>query len=160
MWANWYMSQWDIYIQQCPYALNHPLLRSFSDPSVVFKQPTEKAYARYRELMQLIDTILLDLVSLQYQPRAIIASVLYILLAYHFGQVTKEGIASEFSCSSHFLSPEYPFNDLFSDFLAQSFGFQLAELLPTIQYVAVFMSMPFNYDLPIATTEQTEVRVM
>ncbi len=156
MWANWYMSQWDMYIQQSPYALNHPLFRSLSDPFVVFKQPSEKAYTRYRELVQMIDAMLLDSVSMQYQPRTLIASAMYVLLAYHFGQATRESIASEFVCTSCFLSPEYPFNDLFSDFLAQSFGFQLTELLPSIQYVSAFMVMPFNYTLPVVPTEQSE----
>ena len=157
MWANWYMSQWDMYIQQSPYAMNHPLIRSVSDPFIVFKQPTEKAYAKFREFMQVIDIALLDVVSLQYQPRAIIASTMYLMLVYHFGQATKEIISAEFVYSSHFLNPEYPFNDLFSDFLVQSFGFQLAELLPTIQYMSTFMALPFNYNLPTTSSEQAEV---
>jgi len=41
------------------------------------------------------------------------------------------------------------FNMLFMDFIFLSFGFQLHDLAPTIQYVSTFMSIPFNYDMPI-----------
>ena len=60
MWANLYMRQWDQYIQFSAYAANNCFLKSLSDPLVVFKQPTDKAYARFRELMQLIDVATLD----------------------------------------------------------------------------------------------------
>lgn len=107
--------------------------------------------------MQIIDIALLDVISLQYQPRAIVASVMYILLGYHFGQFFKDSIASEVENNSQFLNDGYAYNDLFSDFLAQSFGFQIAELLPTIQYISSFMALPFNYDLPLITGEQSNV---
>jgi hypothetical protein len=154
MWANWYMSQWDLYIENNPYARNHPLLHAVEDPMVLFKQPNEKAYARFRELMQLLDISILDILTLQYNQRALVASSMYLLLAYHFGQTTKEQICKEFICSSYFLDAQYPFNDLYSHFLSQSFGFTLHELLPTIQYIATFMSLCFNYELPTVTNNQ------
>ena len=142
------MSQWDQYVQFSPYVQSHTLLQSVADPLVVFKQPTDKAYARYRELMQLLDVATLDIMTLQYHPRAIVASCLYVLLAFHFGQATKEEITTAFCQSSHFLTAWHPFNDLFGNFLTSVFGFELHELLPTIQYVAMLMSLPFNYQLP------------
>ncbi len=98
--------------------------------------------------MQLIDAAVLDVQSLQYHPRALIAAALYVLLTWRYGQASKEAIAGEFTAGSRFLNERYPFNDLFGDFLAQTFGYQLAELLPTIQYIAVFIVLPFNYALP------------
>ncbi len=148
MWASWYMSQWDQYIQNSPYAVSHPLLRLVCDPLVVFKLPNEKAYARFRELTQLMDAMTLDVLTLQYHPRALVASTMYLLLAFHFGQATKEEMATAFYQSSHFITACHPFNDLFGNFLIQCFGFQLTELLPTIQYVATFMALPFSYQLP------------
>ena len=148
MWANWYMNHWDHYIQFNDYAVNHRLMGSVPDPLVVFKLPNEKAYARFRELMQLLDVSVLDVMTLQYHPRAIIAAAFYVLLAFHFGQATREEISTVFCQSSQFLTLCHPFNDLFSNFLEQSFGFQLQELLPTIQYIATFMALPFNYQLP------------
>jgi len=152
MWANWYMNQWDQYVQHSPYASNHTLLQSVVDPLVIFRQPTDKSYARYRELMQLIDISTLDIMTLQYHPRAIVASALYVLLAFHLGQATKEEISTLFSQSSQFLTTWHPFNDLFANFLITVFGFELHELLPTIQYIAPFMALPFNYQLPTNET--------
>ena len=154
MWGNWYMSQWDLYIESNPYALNHPLVQAVDDPYVVFKQPNEKSYARFREFIQILDISLLDVKTLQYKTRAIVASTLYLLLAYHFGQATRHQIYQTFVHSSHFLNPNFPFNDLFTDFLTQSFGFALPELLPTIQYMATFLAIPFNYDLPSVANNQ------
>lgn len=44
---------------------------------------------------------------------------------------------------------ESEFNQLFIEFIYLSFGFQLHDLAPTIQYVASFMDIPFNYDMPM-----------
>lgn len=148
MWANWYMNQWDTYIQYCDYAKGHQLILMLQDPIVVFKQPNEKSYARFRELSQLIDLVVLDIATLRYSPRALVASAMYILLAFHFGQATIEEIATQFPRGSFFLNEQYPFNDLFSNFLRSSFGFSLPELLPTIQFVAEFLLLPFSYDIP------------
>ena len=148
MWANWYMGQWDSFIMSSEYAKSHVLMKSLSDPIVVFKQPNEKAYSRFRELSQLIDIIILDIATLRYHPRAIIASLLYTLLIFHYGQATIEEIVTEFPKCSSFLNAQYPFNDLYENFLHASFGFDLLELLPTIQYVSGFLALPFNYALP------------
>ena len=147
MWVQWYMSAWDQYLGN-PYTTTHRLLLSIPDPNVVFKSPNQKSYARYRELTQLLDIASLHVATLQYTPRALVASALYILLSYHFGQVTKETIYSTFPYTSHFLSPQFPFNQFFAQFLMQTFGFQLEFLLPTIQYLARFMAIPFDYSLP------------
>jgi hypothetical protein len=34
MWANWYMSQWDLYITTCDYAKTHQLVLSTMDKPV------------------------------------------------------------------------------------------------------------------------------
>ena len=48
MWANWYMSQWDLYITTSEYALFHPLILARKaengenlENRVVFKAPDE-----------------------------------------------------------------------------------------------------------------------
>ena len=61
MWSNWYMSQWDIYLETCPYAQSHPLVLRTSENPVQFKQPYESSYKKYREFMQIIDCAVLDI---------------------------------------------------------------------------------------------------
>ena len=94
---------------------------------------------------------MLDINTLQYLPRALVASALYILLCYHFGQASKQDISQRFPLCPSFLDLALPFNDLFAHFLTQSFTFHLADLLPTIQYLATFMAVDFDYTLPTAT---------
>lgn len=160
MWGNWYMNQWDIYLETNAYAQNHQLLKIIADRDLYFKQPNEKAYARFRELMQILDIAVLDIITLQYQPRAIIAATMYLLMGHYMEHFTLDKISEEFMYGSAFLDPDNLFNDLFSDFLGQSFGFQIPELLPTIQYVASFMSLPFNYDLPSVAQNKNVLEVV
>lgn len=58
MWANWYMNQWDIYITVNEYAKTHEVIQNI--PDLTFKTSNESAYARFREIMQIIDLIVLD----------------------------------------------------------------------------------------------------
>ena len=49
---------------------------------------------------------------------------------------------------SNYLEPN-DFNNLYSEFLRSLFNYELAELLPTIQYLADFFNMQFDYsDFP------------
>lgn len=145
------MCQWDLYIEHAEFARGHPLVLSTVEELIQFKQPNEKSYARFREMMQLIDCTILDIQTLQYKPRALVASFMYIILGKHFKQFTVQQIFEEFPKSSLYLiDQQHMFNDLFGDFLIYSFGFQLADLLPTIQYASTFFKLPLNFDLPTA----------
>lgn len=149
MWANWYMNQWDIYITTNEYALNHQIIKIH--PELTFKSSNEISYARFREVMQILDLIILDYNSLQYKPRGLIASILYLIIGIHVDEFTIAMIWQNFTFSSNaFLNEDIEYNILFTDFLELSFGFQIHELAPTIQFVSSFMGIPFNYDLPIS----------
>eukprot|EP00826_Nyctotherus_ovalis_P017416 TRINITY_DN15128_c0_g1_i2.p2 TRINITY_DN15128_c0_g1~~TRINITY_DN15128_c0_g1_i2.p2 ORF type:complete len:124 (+),score=37.15 TRINITY_DN15128_c0_g1_i2:69-440(+) len=112
---------------------------------------------RYRELMQLVDLVVLDVTWLRYQPRALVASALYVLLAFHFGQASVQEIAAQFPAISSFLDPRFPFNDLFGNFLDKYCGFELSELLPTIQYMAGFISLRFDYTIHLKRNSEADV---
>lgn len=148
MWCNWYMNQWDIYINTNEYAVNHEIIQSVGD--LTFKTSNETAYSRFREVLQIMDLIILDNNCLRYKPRGLVASILFLILGLHTGEFDVERIWTEFIYTSNgFLDPNSLFNQLFMDFLFLSFGFQLHDLAPTIQYVSAFMSIPFNYDMPM-----------
>ena len=52
MWANYFMMVWDYYIENSPYAVAHPLFTYiYEEGLITFKQPNEKSYIRFRELM-------------------------------------------------------------------------------------------------------------
>jgi hypothetical protein len=105
---------------------------------------------RFREVMQIVDLMMLDHNWLLYKPRGLIASVMFLILGIHVGEFDVQKIWSEFVYSSNaFLDPGSMFNQLFIEFWYLCFGFQLYDLAPTIQYVSSFMSIPFNYDMPM-----------
>ena len=166
-WANWYMGQWDAYLDTNEFAALHPLLsrlreqRPAAEGDAVtplrFKAQNELAYARFREVFQVLDAMTLDIQYLQYRPRALVASSLYLVLGLHAGAFEQEEVAANFTRSSAgFLDGEAEekeaFNDLFIDFLFLSFGFNLAELAPTVMYASQFFGLPFTYDLPAAVS--------
>lgn len=148
MWANWYMNQWDIYIATNEYAMTHHVLQQ--NPGLTFKTSDECAYSRFREVLQILDMVLLDHNCLQYKPRGLVAAVMYLILGIATKEFDVQRICTEFPFTSNgFLDPNSMFNLLFMDFLYLSFGFQLHDLAPTVQYVAPFLGWPFNYDLPM-----------
>ena len=151
------MSQWDIYIEYCVLSRGEILGLPNEEAILQFKQPNERAYTLFRELMQLIDITALDIQTLQYKPRALLASIMYLLLGKHYKQFSAEQILEEFPRSSYFLiNEEIEFNVLFQDFLIYSFGFQLCELLPSVQYASTFFILKMNYDLPTAAKVNKE----
>ena len=150
-WTNWYMGQWDVYLETNEFAILHPLVsrlraqRSDAEGEAAaplrFKSQNELAYARFREVFQVLDAMTLDVQYLQYRPRALVASTLYLVLGMHAGAFEQEEVAASFTRSSAgFLDGEAEekeaFNDLFIDFLFLSFGFNLAELAPTVMYAS------------------------
>ncbi len=78
------MCQWDLYVEHTDFAKNHPLVRDNEEGLIQYKQPNEKSYARFREMMQLIDCVILDVQTLQYKPRTLIASFMYMTLGKYF----------------------------------------------------------------------------
>ena len=151
MWSNWLMSQWDLYIDHSNYAKNHQIKRKFQNTSSHFKQPKEESYALFRELMQLIDCSLLDVESLQYKPRALILSFLYLVLGKNYQQFDEVQIIEQMPfCNSNLLNKEFIFNDLFANFAFCCMGAELFELLPYIQYCSKFFGLGLNYELPNA----------
>jgi len=154
-WRNWYMEQWDAYVQYNNYAKNNILIKSLPDDLILFKVSNEKAYAHFRELCQLIDLAVLDIRTLKHSPRTIIASGMYILLAFHFGHITIEAKG----LTSLLLDASLPLNNLFEHFVNTCFGFELEELLVTIEYMGKFMLLEFDYSIPVKLKPKGQVFV-
>ena len=150
MWANWYMSQWDSFVQNCEFAKNHGLI-SGNGKVPLFKKPHNSSYNLYRQYMELVDCAILDIQTLQYKQRAIIAAFMYILLGKEFKQFTNDQILNDFPTSSlYLLNDSLPYNELYSYFISNFFGLALYDLLPTIQYGSTFFGLEFQIELPVA----------
>ncbi len=156
-WANWYMNQWDLYVERSEFAQSHPLIQAIKEDLIQFKQSNQKSYGRYREMMQMIDCAVLDSQTLQYKPRALIASVMYVLLGKYFNQFNSNQMFEQFSNNNFSLMDQTnEFNQLFGNFLSYSFGFELNDLLPSIQYVATYVKLPLSLEMPKAVKMNKE----
>ena len=154
MWANWYMNQWDLFIENKENFSHF----NFSLKLVQFKAPNEKSYLLFREFMQILDNILLDIETLQYKPRALVGSLMYLILGKDLQEFSLQQIIEDFPFTSNYLiNNKINFNYAFAKFLTYCFGFELFELLPTIQFVATFFGLPILNNLPIARSGRAHV---
>lgn len=147
-WVQWYMNQWDLYIETVPAATNHPLVVQYGS-LVQFKQANQNSYIIYREMMQLLDCATLNTQSLQYNTRTLVAAFMYLLLGKQFGVFTAQQIYTEMSRGSlYLLNAKNAINTLFGDFLKHCFEYKLPELLPSVQYASTYFGLSMNFDLP------------
>lgn len=138
------MNQWDLFVES-------EAAKNFKISIKQFKIPNEESYLMFREFMQILDNILLDSQTLQYKPRVLIASLMYLILGKTFREFTLEQIIQEFPFTSNYLiSNKIKFNLVFSSFLSFCFGYEIFELLPTIQYASLFFGLTVVNNLPIA----------
>ena len=149
-WANWYLSQWDLYLETIPTSMNS-LLSNGTAKRLFFKRPCEESYSLFRELHQLIDCAVLDIQSLRYTQRGLLAAFMYLVLEKSCMQRTAKEVVEEFSRKdSSALKERSEFNKLFGEFLRFGFGFELKEMAPIILYAACFFRLPLKFDLPAA----------
>ena len=152
-WTQWYLSQWDLYIEKASHASAHPLIVSLGNEAIVqFRQPHERSYMLFREIMQYIDCITLDVEHLQYNMRTVIAGLMYLVIGKVYKQFALKQITVEFSSnnSSYLLNKQSQYNDFFAKFLEFTFGLQLEDLLASVQYIAPFFKLPLDFELPRA----------
>lgn len=148
MWAQLLTAEWDRFVRARGGALRGalPLL-----PRSLFREPSESSYALFRELMQLSDTALMDVLTLQYKPRALACALLYIVLGFRLQQFDRETAQREFPQSSlYLLDKDKPFNAAFEEFTQQTLGLKLGDLLPTVQYGSMFIGVALDCAFPLA----------
>ena len=67
--------------------------------------------------MQILDCSMLDIQTVQYKPKILVCSLLYLFLAKEFQEFTKKRIVTELPRTSRFFLEETDFNNLFRHFL-------------------------------------------
>lgn len=167
-WLNWYILQWDLYIETYP-EIKYKILQIGKDV-IFFKKTEEKSYNFYRKITQLIDIYTVDYYSLNYPPRYLVSASMFIIFgaAMDFSPFLSIN-AHKFDYDFKFFSDilrcdkregnfifEFPNQKLiievFSDFLYKSFGFVLGDehFINTLVYCIKFLPFEFRYDLPLA----------
>lgn len=145
------MQKWDPFLENILYSDSANVLKKSGKNPIYFKKPHEQSYGSFRELIQILDVLLLDIETLQYNQRAIIASLMYLMIGKHYQQFDLSTVVNEFSRSSAFLSKELlPYNSFFSQFLKIYFELEMEDLFSTIQYVAPYFAVKISFETPIA----------
>lgn len=113
---------------------------------------------RYCRLMQLIDCAILEVDTLQYKTRPLVAAFMYIVIGIEYNQFTLETVVERFPSSSlYLLDPSYALNNLFGRYLEHYFGIELEELLPGIQFASSFAGLEVSTKLPSVAVNNKEV---
>ena len=151
-WTNWFLLQWDAFCDENKYSKNSIQL-------ITFRHPSENSYLSYRKLFSLFDCMILDIRTLLYKPRAIIASALYLLIGLEAKEFNKKDIVLKFPVTSDYLTETHTeYNDYFGRFTIKCFGFILNDLLPTIQFVSAFFELsPSLKPPPILELEKEKI---
>jgi hypothetical protein len=105
-------------------------------------------------MMQLLDCAILDIQTVQYKPKVLVVSLLYLLLGKEFNEFSKKKIVNEFPRTSTYFLEETAFNNMFAYFLSESFALQMREILPSVQYLATYFGLPLTYDRPYLDDEE------
>jgi len=140
-WANYILNQWDLFI------INNT---DTTFMHIAFKEKNNDSYIRFCHFFHLIDLINMDIKSLQYNKQILACAVLYILLIIQYGAYTFTEILQIFPNSSKFLFENNQINTHFNEFCKKFIHIDLNELLPGIQYVANYIDMPFECEIPVS----------
>lgn len=92
----------------------------------------------------------LDINVLRFEMRMVVASLMYLQLGIYYKQFTKEAVSTNFNEKYLFANSLNNYNEFFNSFITQNFDFFLIDLLSTLQYVASFFDITYNYSLPPA----------
>ncbi len=99
-------------------------------------------------MTQYIDFALLDIQTLQYKNRTLAAAFLYLTILLRLEIHSAEEVADKFRYHSNLILSATPFNVFYSNFLIDSFGFPLKDILPAVQYCSIFVILPLSSDMP------------
>ncbi|CAD8173932.1 unnamed protein product [Paramecium octaurelia] len=132
LWIEFYTNQWDNFI---------------TDVQRKFRASNTASYKLILKLQAYIDCCYLDIYTLNFKPRTLVASFMYLILAIEYQQFTKEQIYYEIPKTSKFIlvDSQKSFNKLFTEFVQFSFGFNLVDLIDVIKYAAKFIMLDFKF---------------
>ncbi|CAD8072798.1 unnamed protein product [Paramecium primaurelia] len=132
LWIEFYTNQWDNFNK---------------DIQKKFRANNTASYKLILKLQAYIDCCYLDIQTLNYKPRTLVASFMYLILAIEYQQFTKEQIYYEIPKNSKFIlvDSQKSFNKLFTEFVQFSFGFNLVDLIDVIKYASKFIMLDFKF---------------
>ncbi|OMJ82547.1 hypothetical protein SteCoe_16711 [Stentor coeruleus] len=119
-WSNWLMTEWDNYNSEIP---------------VRFKQSCKTSYKLFRQIVGIVDAVVLDDYHLRFRRSALAAGAIYLVI--HRESCTQEYSSILTSCFEYWLECTLNINHIES-------------LNPVIDYLRQFLGLTISYELPKA----------
>lgn len=165
VWLNWYLAQWDLFIDsydEVKMRLSGTIYTNIESidndnelDGFYFKKSTEEAYQNYRRACQLVDLFSLDLNHLKFNRRFLVASSIFLVLSKFFiSEIFSEFNFNKFCFDLEFYSnliqqsSDFPFIEIFEEFLKLSFNLKFDDIMETLVYVSKFFSFECTFNLP------------
>ena len=155
-WMNWYLCQWDLFIDTID-EIKNKLLNYFNEDEILFfKKSDDKSYYNFRKISQIVDLIAIDYYALNLEKRFLIAGAIFdvICINYNIEFDLNENKIINFNEKNNVII------EIFKDFLQQSFdlNFDDEKIKNIFEFCYKLKYFSFNFDLPlIYQVEQNDV---
>ena len=146
-WLNWYTCQWDLYIDSVD-DIKLQLLKYISEEDIIYyKKSNDNSYYNYRKICQLIDIIVLDYLSYNYDSRILMAVSLFVIICinYKFDYNFKKNNFRQKTPFSKYIFKVY------NQFINQSFDYNFNDknIQNALNYCYKFKNFTFTFELPL-----------
>ena len=146
-WLNWYICQWDLYIESVD-DIKERLLKYINEEDIIFyKKTIDNSYYNYRKISQLIDIIILDYYSYNFKPRVLMSVCLLVIICINYN-LDYDFKKKNFKQKTEFSQCIF---DVYIQFINQSFDFNFYDknIQKALEYVYKFKNFNFSYELPL-----------
>ena len=146
-WLNWYICQWDLYIESVD-DIKEKLLKFINEEDIIFyKKTIDNSYYNYRKISQLVDIIILDYYSYNFESRVLMAVCLLLIICINYNldyNFKKKNFKQKTKFSQYIF-------DVYIQFINQSFDFNFYDktIQKALEYVYKFKNFNFSYELPL-----------
>ena len=146
-WLNWYTCQWDLYIDSVDDIKSQFLKYIKEEDIIYYKKSNDNSYYNYRKICQLIDIIVLDYFSYNFDSRVLMAVCLFIIICINYKfeyNFTKKNFKQKTAFSKYIFK-------VYNQFINQSFDYNFNDekFQKTLSYCYKFRNFHFTYELPL-----------
>ena len=146
-WLNWYTCQWDLYIDSVD-DIKEQLLKYIKEEDIIYyKKSNDNSYYNYRIICQLVDIIILDYYSYNFESRVLMAVSLFVVICINY--------KFDYNFKKHNFRQQTDFSnyifDVYNQFLSQSFDYNFNDdnIQKALAYCYQFKNFNFTYDIPL-----------
>lgn len=123
-----------------------------------FKQPNIKSYIKFREVTQILDLLLLNTQSLQFDITSLVVSVIFLVMGQASQKLTRNEIINYNCTFQPFENNEtQKFNQIFSSFLEEHLSVTLNDLKSSFKYLTPYFEVEFCFEAPSTIKENPEL---